>query len=433
EPFLRSRGQFCSSLKVALPPTPADQYTDEAWNALPQQANPVTSTTTYCLVNGDKVAFDENGYDPFCRRKQDAKVKCLKDGAVVIDLDILQGRKTGVVTTFEPKGSRRVAYRDDKREGEERITENGKVKSLTWYEKGERIWTKELFPSGKVSAYSRKVADGVAEISVHEDGKVFRLRCSPTLKDDQDLRRWCGFDGAVTTPIYDGTGKIARVQTWKDGVLQKEAAGTSDYGSLSDVAFKDGKKHGEERVYARATNDAPDAKGKLAAIVRWDRGAKDGRETVYADDGVKVTKEIIWKAGETKRVTELYLNGNPKLEEAYDTPTKKQVKAFWDTGKVSREGLFLACDDRDRGWRGRAWCEDGVHRSYFESGAPESEVTFRMGKREGTSKTWWATGKAASVEDYVADHCTKAKRWDQDGKVVADDEFEADGSRKLKK
>ena len=36
-----------------------DPYPDEGWRALASQPNPVTSTTTYCLVNGGKVAFDE--------------------------------------------------------------------------------------------------------------------------------------------------------------------------------------------------------------------------------------------------------------------------------------------------------------------------------------------------------------------------------------
>jgi antitoxin component YwqK of YwqJK toxin-antitoxin module len=74
-----------------------------------------------------------------------------------------------------------------------------------------------------------------------------------------------------------------------------------------------------------------------------------------------------------------------------------------------------------------------VWKVFFESGAPQKEETFRVGKRQGASKTWWANGKPASVEDYVDDKCTKAKRWDKDGKLAADEEYEADGSRRLKR
>ena len=57
--------------------------------------------------------------------------------------------------------------------------------------------------------------------------------------------------------IYDGTGKVNRVQTWRDGVIQKEDPGASDWGSGSEVSFKDGKKHGEERILGPAAGYDP--------------------------------------------------------------------------------------------------------------------------------------------------------------------------------
>jgi len=133
------------------------------------------------------------------------------------------------------------------------------------------------------------------------------------------------------------------------------------------------------------------------------------------------------------QVTELYLNGNPSLKETYANPKKKQVQAYWDTGKVRQEGAFLVCESTSYGYSYRDWCEDGVHKSYFESGAREAEVTFRLGKRQGPSQSWWENGKPESVEAYADDKLTRAKRWDKDGKLLSDDEFEADGSRKLKR
>jgi antitoxin component YwqK of YwqJK toxin-antitoxin module len=425
KPYVRSRKQFEALLKVTLKLPSEDPYPDETWHALPSQPNPVTSTTTFCLVDGGKVAYDQNVYDPFTHRKQDAKVKCWKDGEIVIDLDVRQGKKNGFVTQFQAKGSRRIAYRDDKRQGEERQLEDGKLTSLAAYDGGERVWDKELYPSGKLKSYSRKLADGFGELSQHEDGKVYRLSCSPAARDDKELRKICGFEGAVTTSIYDGTGKVSRVDTWKDGVIQKQGAGTSDYGSRSEVVFKDGKKQGEERVLGKD--------GKLAALVNWDRGVKEGKELSFAGDGKKLVKEIVWKAGEMKQLTELYLNGNPKLKETYDTPKKKQVQAFWDTGKVSEEGAFVLCESTSWGYRYRDWCEEGVHKSYFESGGRQAEVSFRLGKRHGPSQSWWENGKPESVEAYADDKLTRAKRWDKDGKLLSDDEFEADGSRKIKR
>ena len=419
--YLRSRRQFESLVRISLKMGSEDPYQDDDWHKLEQLPNPVTSTTTYCLVNGDKVAFDQYAYDAPCRGKRDAKVKCWKDGEIVIDLDIAKGRKTGFLTRFDPKGSCRIAYRDDKEHGERRTVQNGKLKSLEWWENGQRVWQKEFHASGVLAKYSRKFADGTDRFSVHEDGKVHDLSCSPGAKDDPELRRLCGFDGAVTTSIYDGTGKVNRVQTWKDGVIQKENPGTSDYGARSEVSYKDGKKHGEERILGQG--------GKLTSTIIWDRGIKDGKEIVYADDGKKFAKEMFWKAGELRQSTEFYLNGNPRLKEDYDGPKKKRSKTFWDTGRVSDEGEFVACSNSGY----RDWCEDGVHRSYFENGALKRETNFRLGQREGTSRSWWPNGKAASVESFVDDRLTKAKRWDDGGKVLSDEEFEADGSRKIKR
>jgi antitoxin component YwqK of YwqJK toxin-antitoxin module len=421
KPYLRNRKQFESLLKIKLALESDDPYPDEAWHKLASEPNPVTSTTTYCLVNGEKVAFNPNVYDPFYRRKQDAKVKCWKDGEVVIDLDMRQAHKNGLVTESDGRDSRRVTYRDNKKHGEEKRFENGALVSLAAWENGERVSNKELYPNGKLKNYSRKFADGSGELSLTEDGKVWRLSCSPAAKDDPELRKPCGFDGAATTSIYDGTHKVSRIDTWKDGVLQKQGAGTSDYAARSEVAFKDGKKHGEERVLAKD--------GRLASTINWNRGVKDGKEQVYADDGKRVVKETLWQAGETKQVTELYLNGNPKLTEVYESPKRKLMKEFWDTGKVSREGVLVSCEAHAY----RRWCEDGVQRSYFEDGARKSEVTYRQGKRQGPSLSWWPNGKPETVAEYADDKLTRAKQWDKDGKLVSDDEFEADGSRRIKR
>ena len=424
QPYLRSRKQFEAAVHVHLALGADDPYADETWHDLASQPNPVTSTTTYCLVGGDKVTYDEYVYDPFCRRKQDAQVRCWKDGAVVIDLRIDKGRKTGFVTQRTTNGVRRVSYRDDKPHGEERTFENGKLTSIASFDSGNRVWRKELRPDGRLARYTHTYAGGSAEIAMREDGHLTRLACVPAAKDDPELRKPCGFDGAVTTSIYDGTGKVARVLTWKDGLLQKEGAGTSDYAARSEVAFKDGKKHGQERVLR------PD--GKLASTIDWDRGIKEGKEISYADDGKKIVEEIVWKAGETKQLTAWFLNGNTKLEERYENPKKKRTKEYWDTGKPSFEGGFVLCESNDYGFVYRDWCEEGLQKTYFEDGTRRTEATYHLGKRSGPSLTWWDNGKPASVEEWLEDRPTRAKHWNQDGKLISDDEFEPDGSRKLK-
>src|SRR5580704_14612518 len=68
QPYVRSRKQFESLLHVPLTLSTEDPYADQAWHDVASQPNPVTSTTTYCLVGADKVAYDENVYDSYSRR-----------------------------------------------------------------------------------------------------------------------------------------------------------------------------------------------------------------------------------------------------------------------------------------------------------------------------------------------------------------------------
>jgi antitoxin component YwqK of YwqJK toxin-antitoxin module len=423
KPYLRSHKQFEAALRISVAVSEDDPYDDRSWNDVAFQPNPVTSTTDYCLVNGKKVALAENerATDSMSRRQEDGTVKCWRGGQVITDVELAKGRKTGFLTETLVDGTRRSSYRDDKLDGEQTVIEHGTLHYKTRYDAGEEVWRKELYPSGKLNRYSRRLARGMADVHLAEDGRVYGMSCAPEVRDDKELRSWCGFDGKKTVQIYDGTGKVSRVVTWRDGVLQEQRGGVSDYASGSNVSFKDGKKHGEERIV--------DKTGKLLKTIEWNRGVQDGKEREYADDGKKVIRESRWRADVLQEVTELFLNGNPKSRETFETPDRKLMKRFWDTGKLREEGVWVSCNN---GWGGRDWCPDGTFKSYFENGTPAAEESYDHGKRRGTAKTWWPDGKPQSVEEYVDDRRSKAKHWDKDGKLVLDEQYEADGSRKLR-
>ena len=65
--------------------------------------------------------------------------------------------------------------------------------------------------------------------------------------------------------------------------------------------------------------------------------------------------------------------------------------------------------------------------------SPGQPITYRVGDRHGPSLHWWSNGKPETVAEYADDKVTRAKNWDREGKLVSDDEFEADGSRKIKR
>lgn len=422
DPHERLRPRFEALLHVSLSfPEKAhkDPYRDSAWTDLQNEPNPTTSTRDYCLVNDKKREFDPHIVNK--SQGEDAKVKCWKDGEPVLDLSYAHGKRSGFYTEWNRRGSRRFSYRDGQRDGEQKDFEGTQLKSVSMYQLGKLQWSKEFHPNGALASYSRNFAQQSVGIGLREDGKVSSLSCAPGLADDALLREPCGFAGARTTPVYDGTGQVNRVETWKSGVLESESAGESQYADRSNVQYADGKKHGVERVL--------DEQGKLAATITWNRGVKEGKESEYAEGGSKLVKELIWRAGELAQTNELYLNGNPKQKELFDKPDHKEVISYWDTGKVRRQGGFGKCSDGGY----RYWCEEGLFRSFFEDGRPAGEENYKNGQQHGTSKSWWPNGKLQADEKYNEGRCTERKQWDRDGKLTIDEAYEADGSRKLKR
>jgi antitoxin component YwqK of YwqJK toxin-antitoxin module len=118
--------------------------------------------------------------------------------------------------------------------------------------------------------------------------------------------------------------------------------------------------------------------------------------------------------------------------EQFESETKKRSTSYWDTGKPKKEGTFILSQTTHFGGSYRDWVEEGVHLAYYESGALRSEETWHGGKQDGPSKKLWENGKPAALEEFAQGVRTRSKRWDESGKLLADEEFEADGSRKLK-
>jgi len=419
KPFVRSRKQFEELFKTSLILSSEDPYYDQEWRALKFKPNPVTDTKTYCRVNGEKVAWNEWVSDAFVHRREDATVQCWKDGEPVASLTLKAGVKTGYETHYHDSEVSLATFKDGRKDGEQKTVTRGILTDRAFYAGGKEQWRTRYYLNGKLSRHTRVYPDHTDEVSLAENGNVLNLRCSAASQNDRELQKWCGFDGEATHAIYDGTGKVSRVVTFKDGEIRHEGPGASDFARGSDVSYKNGKKHGEERIF--------DKTGKLRGSIMWENGIKDGKELKYADDGKRVITETVWTNGETRQVTEFYLNGNPKLREVLTPEKTKETRRFWDTGKVSAEGTLTPCKNSYS-----RWCEDGVHKTYYETGAPESETAWKNGQRHGAASRWWENGRPAERAEYADDKCTMRKSWDKDGKLIRDEEYEADGSRKLK-
>ncbi|MBL8919644.1 MAG: hypothetical protein JNJ54_12325 [Myxococcaceae bacterium] len=421
--FLRARKQFEAAFKTTLT-LEADPYRDEAWRDWRREPNPVTSTTDYCLHDGKKVAFDWALADRAMNNRgaDTVLVKCFEAGKVVIDVSMKERKKTGLVTQVRDDWRRRVTLVADEQDGLEEEFDKGQLRAQTLWKRGDRVWSKELHPSGALKRYWRQYPTPLqVSVELREDGAVTGLACAAEAKDDEVLRAWCGFAGKKTVQVLDGTGKVNRTVTHVNGLLTRSEAGSSEYASRSTLDYVDGKPDGEERIVRRD--------GTLERTTMWARGLKAGPERKYGPDGRKVIEEASWRGGELERRVEFFLNGNKKVEEVLDGPKQKVVTEFFDLGGVRRRGAYVACARR---FSRNEWCEDGVHTTFFESGKKAAEDGFREGRRV-SAKAWYESGVAAEEETFVDGRLATRRQWFADGGVSMDEAYEADGSRVLRR
>ncbi len=389
---------------------------DDAWDKLAAQPNPVASTSDYCVIKGARVELTEQVPDT-------GTMKCWKDGKVVTDLVSKGGRKTGFWTWHRDNLVLRQTFVDGQQTAETRTTD-GVLNEVATFEKDDRLTDKELYPDGKLKKYSHKLPNGYLDVELTAEGNILRLGCLPGARDDEEMAAYCGFKGTVTQSIYDRSGKVAKRVSYSNGVMQGEKLGDSEYARGSDVGYKDGQKEGEERVLAPG--------GKLERVTMWTGGRRDGVEKLYDDSGKKVVTVNTWQADKLQRHTDFFLNGRPKAEEVFGGEASKSLKRFFDSGKLWEEGSLVGCQQNMFTKRYDSWCKNGSYKTYYESGTRQAEETYAAGKRQGETKRWWENGKRAAVEEYDQDKLIKAQAWDKDGKQTKDDEYEADGSRKVK-
>lgn len=415
EAWRRAQAEFEAALKVKVPLTSADPYYDDAWRAFRQAPTPITSTTDYCLVNGQKVKLDVS----LGELTREGAVKCFEGGVVVVDLTLKGGRKTGLSRATRDDWYRVEHSVDGRHDGLVEDFTKQKLTRRELYRAGERVWMKEFSERGEVKEYLRQFPSGQATLRLDDEGRVTSLQCLPAARGDEVLDAWCGFKGERVVSIYDGTGKISVVRTFKNGVVTKEAPGDSRYAARRERTFDaDGKQQGEERITRED--------GTLERVARWRAGVQDGAEELFAKDGKRVVERTLWKDGAPVDRTEFFLNGNPKLREARDGDRQSRISWF-DLGAKQSEAQFMPCRT------GRAWCEDGTSRRWFENGKLAEETHWSAGAQDGVAKRWFSNG-AQELEERWEKGTRRARRqWDEAGALLADDEFEDDGSRKLKR
>jgi antitoxin component YwqK of YwqJK toxin-antitoxin module len=265
---------------------------------------------------------------------------------------------------------------------------DGTLRSIESYRDGSHAGlSRYLHRNGAVSrlSWSEPGRGTLAEIGYTERGQLAALRCGPRSLFDED-RKPCGFEGAVESDLHDARGEVVAQVRHDQGVR---------------VAF---------RTYAApgVLAGSEDVEGSRTVRRQYHPGGALRLETVLVERRRQSEREFA-RTGQRIRETEWddagravestwYLNGAMKRRDSrtvYEGTPATAVEEWWDNGQLRLRGTY--------GERGRPL---GVVQTFHESGPPESELYYERG------------------------NVARRRAFDTSGRLVLDEEYFEDGSRK---
>lgn len=378
----------------------------------------------YSVIDGERKDFSEGKL--MVNRRYDGRVQLFENNVMICDLLIKEGKETGFKTIDEGNNKfSTVNYKDGERDGLSRVFENGKIVSEETYRHDQLVEEKAYDAKNNLVGYGIFYGPGFgwAEFKKN-DGKYHSLTCLPVAKDNPFLREICGFAGEKSTDIFDGTGKINRKETYKDGILVAEAGGDSKYSSLVEVKYKNGKKDGLEKIFRE--------KGILAETNNWIEGKLNGTSVGYFDDGKTISYKKNWKNGELVDVTEYFMNGKQSIFEKYLSPSKKNSEYFYDDGKLFWKSEQVLIEVNYFGYKMTDWMKNGLYQYWSNWNSKHrlaEESNYKNGNRDGISKYYDKSGKVIAEYQYN-NKLLESEKLFSDGKLISTKMFNKDGSIK---
>ena len=177
-----------------------------------------------------------------------------------------------------------------------------------------------------------------------------------------------------------------------DGIERNYGVGTSGHTPARTVNWKNGKRHGEEKVHVG---------GKLKAVIPWVNDKVHGvRKTFYPDGKVQV--ESTYKNGEANGPTRSFDPQGRLTREELRKNGKRHgtVRDFWpDTGKVKREIHY------------KMGSVIGVTKDYYADGRLKRELPFKRNAMHGIEIQYTPEGEVIR------------ERYWRDGEVVTKEQF----------
>lgn len=185
---------------------------------------------------------------------------------------------------------------------------------------------------------------------------------------------------------YHATGKLSETSIYRDGKQLDGPVQTFDEnGKLSSsYTLRGGKMEGEMLTYF------PD--GKIASRSEMQHGKSNGVTTNYYPDGAVHARMTQVNDLPTGEALEFYPDGKVQSRQQYG-----DKGGLLKLQRYSPQGVLVLERNWDKQLR-----EQGTSRSWYESGKPEQSIDYVNDRRDGWSRSWHEDGSLKSECQYVA-------------------------------
>jgi antitoxin component YwqK of YwqJK toxin-antitoxin module len=340
------------------------------------------------------------------------------EGRMQREEELRDGKFVGMRTFHDRDGGKRTGNVNERgnRDGPQReYWPDGTLKREEIAADGETVGiSRSFFRNGKPERISRSPEKGESRgtgatpsLEFNEAGYLTRISCSAT-NNLKEAEAPCGHAGRAETSLYSARGEVVARETYIVGRLIKRLTFRNGQPAsqmeVSDTLRIEKTFHPDSANLRTERSVALDADGRA-------RRLREGREREFAASG-QLLREIEWRDGVAVREAEWYMNGSKRTE--IERPRSAEsgaatagalatLREYWDNGRLRVE------EQRQVGGGGVLGRLAGTRRVFRESGGLQSEAVFHpRGWRE------------------------RQKDFDEAGKLVSEDEYFEDGSRKTR-
>lgn len=340
-----------------------------------------------CEINGQHVNPANGG----TTEGKTGIMKCRDrdSGKLVREEEYRNGRSVGYRKFIEFSGDTIVANYNERgnRDGEskrfdasgtllahERYIDGSTTGAQTYFHKNSQVKRRSFYERGRA----------LASIEYNERGQLTELQCAdkPLLEEDRKL---CGFDQPADVDFHNGRGYVVAQSRYENGkrVAIKTFSGAGVVARTEDVK-------GDRKVTRSHFAEGP------LRLETTSVGNRKEHEREFAASGQPV-RETHWRDGRQAEETLWYLNGKIKSKTRWQRDGANALigaEEFWDNGQI-----------RARTVRDERLGYVGVQQGFDEGGVLVTEEAYDKGAL--TRRKLYKAGRLVTDEEYYADGSRK--------------------------